>query len=109
MNKNETKYFDSITTGLNEALEYSKGNLPNLKKRIVSISPLPLYDASQIKEIRNSLHLTQMIFAEVLGVSIKTVEAWESGRNRPQGPASRVLQMLEMDNRLLENHKILSI
>jgi len=109
MSKEDNTYFDSIMTGLNEALEYSKGNLPKVKTRTVTITPVPKYDASKIKEIRKSLNLTQMIFAEVLGVSIKTVEAWESGRNHPQGPASRFLQMLEMDNKLLENHHILAI
>lgn len=102
-------YYDSILTGLNESLEYSKGNLPHITKRTVSITPIPEYEATTIKKIRKSLNLTQMIFAEALGVSIKTVEAWESGRNRPQGPASRFLQMLEMDNDLLKDHKILSI
>ena len=109
MSKEDKTYINSIMTGLNEALEYSKGNLPNVKKRTVSISPVPQYNALKIKEIRNSLNLTQMIFAEVLGVSIKTVEAWESGRNNPQGPASRFLQMLEMDKSLLQDHNILSI
>jgi putative transcriptional regulator len=109
MKETEKTYFDSIMTGLNESLEYSKGNLKDVKKRKVSITPIPKYDASKIKKIRNSLNLTQMIFAEALGVSIKTVEAWESGRNHPQGPASRVLQLLEMDNSLLEDHKILCI
>lgn len=109
MSKEDKTYIESIMTGLNEAFEYSKGNLPNVRIRTVSISPVPKYDASKIKEIRKSLNLTQMIFAEVLGVSIKTVEAWESGRNNPQGPASRFLQMLEMDNKLLEEHHILTI
>jgi putative transcriptional regulator len=109
MNNEDNTYMESIMSSLNEALEYSKGNLTNVKKRTVSITPVPTYSASKIKEIRKSLNLTQMIFAEVLGVSIKTVEAWEAGRNNPQGPASRFLQMLEMDNKLLENHHILTI
>ncbi|MBB6482679.1 helix-turn-helix domain-containing protein [Spirochaeta isovalerica] len=109
MSKEDKTYFDSIMTGLTESLEYSRGNLPNVKKRTVSITPVPKYDAITIRKIRNSLNLTQMIFAEALGVSIKTVEAWESGRNHPQGPASRVLQLLEMDSTLLEEHKILCV
>lgn len=109
MNKEKNPYYDSIMTGLNDSLEYSKGNLPNVKRRTVSITPVPQYDALKIKKIRQSLNLTQMIFAEALGVSIKTVEAWESGRNHPQGPASRFLQLLEMDNKLLEDHKILCV
>lgn len=108
MSERNNIYVDSIMEGLEEALEYSKGNLPHVTRRKVSISPVPKYDATKIKKIRNSLHLTQMIFAEVLGVSLKTVEAWESGRNNPNGPASRFLQMLESDSNLLEEYQILS-
>lgn len=103
------KYFDSIMTGLNEALEVSKGNLKNVKRRKVTVSPVPEYNASRIKKIRESLNLSQMIFAEAIGVSIKTVEAWEAGRNKPQGPASRFLQLLEQDHSFLEKHQILCI
>ncbi|MBN2737540.1 MAG: helix-turn-helix domain-containing protein [Spirochaetales bacterium] len=109
MKKGENTYFNSIMTGLNEALEFSKGNLPNITRRKVTILSIPKYNAVKIKKIRKSMKLTQSIFAEVLGVSVKTVEAWESGRNKPQGPASRVLQLLEMDHSILEDHKILCI
>ncbi len=102
-------YFNSIMTGLNEALEVSKGRLKTVKRRKVTVSPLPEYNADRIKKIRESLNLSQMIFAEAMGVSIKTIEAWESGRNKPQGPASRFLQILEQDNRFLEEHQILCI
>ncbi len=106
---NDKQVFNSILTGLNQALEYEKGLLPSVKRRRVTISPLPEYKAEKIKAIRNTLNLSQMIFAEAIGVSIKTVEAWESGRNKPQGPALRMLQVLETDYRFLENHNIICI
>ncbi len=109
MKSKENSYFDSIMTGLNEALEVSKGNLKPVKRRKVTVSPVPEYNANKIKQIRESLNLSQMIFAEAIGVSVKTVEAWESGRNKPQGPASRFLQLLEEDRNFLEEHQILCI
>lgn len=109
MNKKENSYFDNIMNGLNESLEFSKGNLDNVRRKKVTVSPIPKYSARKIKQIRKSLHLTQVAFSEALGVSVKTVEAWESGRNHPQGPASRVLQLLEMDHSILEDHNILSV
>ena len=35
--------------------------------------------------------MTQNLFAQTLGVSVKTVEAWEANKNIPQGPAQRIL------------------
>lgn len=35
------------------------------------------------------------MFAQMLGVSKKTVEAWEAGTNVPNGSAMRLLQLLE--------------
>jgi putative transcriptional regulator len=40
-------------------------------------------------------------------VSKKTVEAWESGRNEPQGPAQRILMLLEKDNKFLEKYELI--
>ncbi|MCF7953486.1 MAG: helix-turn-helix domain-containing protein [Spirochaetales bacterium] len=102
-------YFDTIITGLHEAVEVSKGNLKNIKRRKVTVSPYPKYDAHKIKSIRESLNLSQVIFAKTIGVSVKTIEAWESGRYTPQGPASRLLQLLEQDKHFLEEHKILCL
>ena len=34
------------------------------------------------------------LFSEILGVSEKTVEAWEGGYNEPSGPALRLMNML---------------
>ena len=39
--------------------------------------------------------MTQNVFANYMGVSVKTVEAWERGTNHPVGPACRLISMLE--------------
>ena len=38
--------------------------------------------------------MTQAVFASYMGVSKKTVEAWESGKTHPTGPACRLLNIL---------------
>jgi len=43
-----------------------------------------------------------------MGVSIKTVEAWEAGTNHPSGSASRLLHMMELDNELTEKYPFIS-
>ena len=52
--------------GLNEALEVSKEETTTVKRRKVTVSPVPEYNASKIKKIRESLNLSQMIFAEAM-------------------------------------------
>lgn len=66
-------------------------------KNDCTFAPLRDYEAREIKEIRNSLGMTQTVFALFMGVSKKTVEAWESGRNMPDGPARRLLAMVQAD------------
>ena len=41
--------------------------------------------------------MTQAIFAAYMGVSKKTVEAWESGHNHPAGAACRLLSITKAD------------
>ena len=41
--------------------------------------------------------MTQSVFATYMGVSKKTVEAWECGRSHPTGPVFRLLDILNSD------------
>ncbi len=100
-------FYDDIVQGLNEAIEYKKGNL-KLRTAEVSVAPLPDIESTDVKNIRLSLDMTQVIFAAVMGVSVKTVEAWESGTNTPSGTARRMLSLLKSDPSLPEKYKILS-
>ena len=88
--------FDEIKAGLNEAIEFEKGHL-EAPTRTLSVSPVETFSADEIKAIRKRTHLTQVLFARYLGVSLKTVEAWESGRNRPNGAACRLLSLTKND------------
>ena len=104
--------FDSIMTGLNEALEYAKGDKTKGRSRIrempPEIKPIKEYSKDDIRAIRINLNLSQRAFADVLGVSAKTVEAWESGINSPAGSSSRIIELLEKDEHLLENYGVVS-
>ena len=88
--------FDDIKTGLGQAIEYEKGNL-RARKTTLTIQPTETFTPIEIKSIRNSTGLTQVLFAEFMGVSKKTVEAWESGKNHPDGAACRLLSITRTD------------
>ena len=92
--------YDSIMTGLSEALEDAKSEEKELKRNTISIMPVKKYDAKEVQNIRKNTGLSQRLFAGYMGVSTKTVEAWEAGTNKPSGTASRILSMLEMDSEL---------
>lgn len=89
--------FDILSSALDEAIENATAEKKFLKEETVSIEiePLVQYTAEDIKEIRFKTGLTQSLFAQWFGVSTRTVEAWESGRNKPSGPSSRLLSLLK--------------
>lgn len=49
--------------------------------------------SDDIKDIRSGLNLSQLAFASLLGISIKTLQDWEQGRRTPQGPAKSLLHI----------------
>lgn len=102
------KIYNDIKTGLNEAVEFEKGNI-KVKTTTIGIAPLEKFEPSDIKDIRNSTGLTQKLFAMYMGVSIKTVEAWESGRNHPDGAACRMLVLTKKDPNFPISSGIVSI
>jgi putative transcriptional regulator len=48
-----------------------------------------------IKRIRERLGLTQTGFAELIGVSARTLQNWEIDRNAPSGAAHALLKLAE--------------
>ena len=86
--------YESIMTGLNEAIEDAQSEGKKLNRRTVTIIPVKEYGAEQVRNIRNSVGMSQSTFAGYLGVTKKTVEAWEAGTNHPSGAASRILNIL---------------
>ena len=94
--------YKSIVAGLNEAIDDAKFKEKKLNRRMVTVIPVKEYKASDVKKIRSQVGMSQKLFASYMGVSEKTVEAWEAGVNKPSGAASRILNMMEMDSNLVE-------
>lgn len=94
--------YNSIMTGLSEAIEDANGKGKKLNKRVVTVIPVKQYGAREVQEIRKITGMSQKAFASYMGVSDKTVEAWEAGTNHPSGAASRLLSMMEMNHNLVD-------
>ena len=57
------------------------------------------YKKEDIKQLRESLLLTQAEFAEKLGVSFETVNRWENGKHEPTMKMKRKLKKLQDSNK----------
>ncbi|MBX7235983.1 MAG: helix-turn-helix domain-containing protein [Caldilineales bacterium] len=55
--------------------------------RTFEFSPL------DVKAIRTRLQKSQTEFAQMIGVSVATLQNWEQGRRKPEGPARALLQV----------------
>ncbi len=87
--------FDSIKQGLEEALDFSKGNL---KKAIVhEFTPL------DVKNIRAKIGMTQNEFASAFGISVSTLRHWERGDRTPHGPALVLLNVVAKEPQAVLN------
>ena len=88
--------YESIMQGLTEAVDNQKGRIIARKIRR-TIKPVDTFNNDDIKLIRQRTGLSQVMFAGSLGVSPKTVEAWENGRNKPEGASRRLLEIVRDD------------
>lgn len=59
------------------------------------LTPVPSYDAKDIKALRKTYHLSQAVLAAVLNTSASTVRKWEAGEKNPSGPSLKLLNILE--------------
>ncbi len=51
--------------------------------------------------VRKRLGVSQAKFAELLGISLRTLQGWEQGRRQPEGPARQLLRVAARDPRVL--------
>jgi putative transcriptional regulator len=54
-----------------------------------------------VASIREKTGLSQQRFAELLGVSVRTVQEWEQGRRAPSGAARTLLMIADRNPRAL--------
>ena len=60
------------------------------------------YRAADVAAIRERLSKSQSEFAQMIGVSIATLQNWEQGRRVPNGPALALLRVVAANPRLVE-------
>ena len=95
-NFRNTDVFFGIMAGLEEALAYEKGQAK--AETYIRKRSLPDID---VAEMRKRFNLSQKSFAAILGVSVRTVEAWEAGRSNPTPTARNLLFLINTDYSLV--------
>ncbi len=80
-----TEQFEKLVSSISEAGEIKSGN--RKPSRAYQIEP------PDIKSVRGKLNVTQNEFAIMIGVSVRTLQNWEQGRRKPEGPAKDLLRI----------------
>jgi putative transcriptional regulator len=83
--------FNVLLSSIKEAGKIKKGKIK--PSRVFS------YSIPDIKGIRQKLHVSQNEFAHMIGVSENTIQNWEQGRRKPEGPAVALLRVTENNPR----------
>ena len=105
----DDQFYNELQTSLGQAIEHAEGNPAKARKKTVAIKELATFTAQDIKKLRLEMNLTQKSFAALMGVSVKTIEAWEGGTNQPSGSARRLLEILSNEPHVAEDQEIVSV
>ena len=97
--------FLELMESAQEAAAFAHGDTSRC--RVVRCTdPVPEYTAQDVVRIRDALGMDRVGFALLMGVSSRTVQAWETGRGGLKGPVRRLLYLLECDPAQAEKLKI---
>lgn len=84
-----------LVESLEEAVAYEQGKITLRETTVELPAEPPTISAKEMAKIRTEVfHMSQPIFAKLLGVKPASVKAWEQGQNEPAGPVRRLLQVL---------------
>ena len=79
------KEFDQLVASVKQAGKIRRGEMK--ASRVFDLKPV------DVKTIRRKLNLSQSDFALMIGVSLATLQNWEQGRRRPDGPTQALLKV----------------
>jgi putative transcriptional regulator len=59
------------------------------------LPPVKEYSAAQIKRIRAKNKASQSVFAAYLNITKSTIQKWEQGQKKPNGPSLKLLNLVD--------------
>lgn len=87
----KNKEFKELLVSIDQARKIHAGKVK--AERVIKFNPI------LVRNIRLKLHASQADFANMIGVSVDTLQNWEQGRRRPDGPALALLKVVESNPR----------
>ena len=88
------KAMHETAKGLHEA-----GTLDAMTMRefdALCLPPVKNYTPTQIKRLRIRYKASQAVFAAFLNLSPSTVQKWEQGQKKPNGPSLKLLNLVDV-------------
>ena len=61
------------------------------------LPPVKDLTATQIKRLRTKCKASQAVFAAYLNTSLSTVQKWEQGQKKPNGPSMKLLNLVQQN------------
>ncbi len=86
--------FAELKESLQQAIEHARGERHDLRTTVLPAPPKPMKKREIIK-LRQQLNMSQILFARMLNVSVKTVQAWEQGLREPSDAALKLLTIVK--------------
>ena len=81
----EKQDFDNLVKSIKQVGKIRRGEMK--ASRVFHFKP------ADIRGIRGRLNMSHSEFALMIGVSVATLQNWEQGRRRPEGPARALLKI----------------
>lgn len=75
--------FNELVESIREAGKIHRGEAQPSRRFV--------FEPQDVRKIRAKLHKSQSEFAQMIGVSVATLQNWEQGRRQPEGPARALL------------------
>ncbi|HZW33414.1 MAG TPA: NadS family protein [Isosphaeraceae bacterium] len=85
----QQRQFDRLVASVRQAGAIRRSEME--PSRITEFAPL------DVRAIREGVGKSRSEFAQRIGVSLSTLQNWEQGRRRPQGPARALLKIAAHD------------
>jgi len=92
---------DKLLQAMHETAEglHEAGTMDAMTMRefdALCLPPVKHYTPTQIKRLRTRNKASQAVFAAFLNLSPSTVQKWEQGQKKPNGPSLKLLNLIDV-------------